>query len=131
MIYKIDVENMNFEIEVGELTGGTAQVKVNGKPYKIIIENLDIVTAPVQTSPPAAGTNAPAGAGSIMAPIPGLILDIIVKAGDRVEAGDTVAIMEAMKMENNLVTNAAGTVKEINVQKGEQVNTGDLIMIIG
>jgi biotin carboxyl carrier protein len=152
MIYKINVDNMNFEVEVGEITGGTAQVTVNGKPYKIIIENRDnsnggIVTAPIQTSAhepvspsvshkpdvpaPAARTTAPAGAGSIMAPIPGLILDIMVKVGDRVEAGDTVVIMEAMKMENNLVTNATGTVREISVQKGAQVNTGDLIMIIG
>ncbi|MBU1181090.1 MAG: biotin/lipoyl-binding protein [Proteobacteria bacterium] len=143
---------MNFEVEVGEITGGTAQVTVNGKPYKVIIEDYDnsegmIATAPVQTSvqapvnPPvstkpvvpaqAARTTAPAGAGSIVAPIPGLILDIMVKVGDSVEAGDPVVIMEAMKMENNLVTDVTGTVKEINVQKGAQVNTGDLIMIIG
>jgi len=131
MIYEIKVENMNLEIEVGELTGGTAQITVNGKPYKITIENRDILTAPVQTSPPAAGTAAHAGAGSIVAPIPGLILDIMVKVGDRVEAGDTVVIMEAMKMENNLVTDTTGIVREINVQKGARVNTGDLIMIIG
>ncbi|MFH1976747.1 MAG: biotin/lipoyl-containing protein [Pseudomonadota bacterium] len=152
MVYKINIDNTNFAVEVGEVSGGTAQVTVNGKPYKVIIENYDnsiggIVTAPVQTSvqapvnPPvstkpdvpaqAARTTAPAGAGSIVAPIPGLILDIMVKVGDSVEAGDTVVIMEAMKMENNLVTNTTGTVREINVQKGAQVNTGDLIMIIG
>ncbi|MBU0545389.1 MAG: acetyl-CoA carboxylase biotin carboxyl carrier protein subunit [Proteobacteria bacterium] len=152
MVYKINVDNMSFEIEVGELTGGTAQITVNGKPYKVIIEdygnsNGGIVTAPVQTSAPepvsppvstkpyvpapAARASAPAGVGSVVAPIPGLILDIMVKVGDSVEAGDTVAIMEAMKMENNLVTNITGTVREINVQKEAQVNTGDLIMIIG
>ena len=152
MIYKINVDSMNFEVEVGEITGGTAQVTVNGKPYKIIIEGYDnsnggIITAPVQTSVQApvnlpvstkpvvpaqvARTTAPARAGSIVAPIPGLILDIMVKVGDRVESGDPVVIIEAMKMENNLVTDTTGTVKEINVQKGAQVNTGDLIMIIG
>jgi len=143
---------MNFEVEVGEITGGTAQVTVNGKPYKIIIEGYDnsnggVAAAPVQTSvqapvnppvstkpivpAPAAGRTAPAGAGSIVAPIPGLILDIMVKVGDSVEAGDPVVIIEAMKMENNLVADTAGTVMEINVQKGAQVNTGDLIMVIG
>jgi biotin carboxyl carrier protein len=152
MIYKINVDNMNFEVEVGEITGGTAQVTVNGKPYKIIIENCDssnggIVTAPIHTSAheplsssvshkpdvpaPAARATASAGAGSIMAPLPGLILDIMVKVGDSVEAGDAVVIMEAMKMENNLVANATGTVREISVQKGAHVKTGDLIMIIG
>ena len=143
MIYKINVDSMNFEVEVGEITGGTAQVTVNGKPYKIIIEGYDnsncgVVTAPVQTSvqapvnpPVSSKTVVPAGAGSIVAPIPGLILDIMVKVGDKVEAGDPVVIMEAMKMENNLITDFTGTVKEINIQKGAQVNTGDLIMIIG
>jgi len=152
VIYKINVDSMNFEVEVGEITGGTAQVTVNGKPYKIIIEGYDnsnggVVTAPVKSSAPepvnppvstkpfvpapAARKTASAGAGYIVAPIPGLILDIMVKVGDRVEAGDPVVIIEAMKMENNLVANTTGTVKEINVQKGAQVNTGDLIMIIG
>jgi len=55
----------------------------------------------------------------------------MVKAGDRVEAGDTVVIMEAIKMENSLVSDITGTVREIIVQKSTQVNTGDLIMIIG
>lgn len=127
---------MNFEIEVGEVIGGTGQVAINGKPYKITIENRDYSNAgndtkPIQTSGPAAVTTFPAGAGSIMAPIPGLVLDVMVNVGDRVEAGQTVVILEAMKMENSLVTNAAGTVREIYVQKGAQVNTGDLIMIIG
>ncbi|MFO7665579.1 MAG: biotin/lipoyl-containing protein [Desulfobacterales bacterium] len=154
MIYKINVDSMNFEVEVGEITGGTAQVTVNGKPYKIIIEGYDnsnggVAAAPVQTSPapvnppslskpdipaipaPALKKTSPAGAGSIVAPIPGLILDIMVKVGDRVEAGDPVVIIEAMKMENNLVADTTGTVKEIIVQKGAQVSTGDLIMIIG
>jgi glutaconyl-CoA/methylmalonyl-CoA decarboxylase subunit gamma len=140
MIYKINVENLNFEIEVGELTGGTAQVKVNGKPYKITIEKCDkpdggIGTVPANPSvsvpAPAARKSVPPGAGSITAPIPGLILDILVKVGDRVQAGDTTVVMEAMKMENNIVSNIAGTVKEINVQKGAHVKTGDLIMIIG
>ncbi len=150
MVYKINVDSMNFEVEVGEITGGTAQVTVNGKPYKIIIEGYDnlnggVAAAPVQTSlepvnspvstepvvpAPAARKIASAGAGSIVAPIPGLILDIMVKVGDSVEAGDPVVIIEAMKMENNLVTDTTGIVREINVQKGAQVNTGDLIMII-
>jgi biotin carboxyl carrier protein len=136
MIYKINVENMNFEIEIGELTGGTGEIAINGKPYKITIEKRDYSNVgndarPVQASKPAAGSTSPAGAGSIMAPIPGLVLDLMVNVGDRVEAGQTVVILEAMKMENSLVANAAGKVKEIKVRKGAQVNTGDLIMIIG
>jgi glutaconyl-CoA/methylmalonyl-CoA decarboxylase subunit gamma len=129
MNYKINVENMNFEIEVGELTGGTAQVTVNGKPYRITIEKPESVGGVDNAH--ADRKRAPAGAGSVTAPIPGLILDITVKDGERVEAGDTVVVMEAMKMENNIVSNVSGRVKEINVQKGAHVKTGDLIMIIG
>jgi glutaconyl-CoA/methylmalonyl-CoA decarboxylase subunit gamma len=151
MAYKINVDNTDFVVEVGEITGEMAQVTVNGKSYKVIIGDYDnsessVVPLPVQTSaqepvippvsakqdvPAPAARTAPAEAGSILAPIPGLILDIMVKVGDRVEAGDTVIIMEAMKMENNIVTDITGTVREINVQKGAQVNTGELIMIIG
>ncbi|MDP3283735.1 MAG: acetyl-CoA carboxylase biotin carboxyl carrier protein subunit, partial [Desulfobacterales bacterium] len=80
---------------------------------------------PVSTSLPAPGS------ASIVAPIPGVILDIAVQVGDKVEAGQTVVIIEAMKMENNLVSSTDGIVREIRVQKGAKVKTGDLIMIIG
>ena len=70
------------------------------------------------------------GAGTVTAPIPGLILRINVAVGDAVTAGQTVAVMEAMKMENNLTSAVSGTVQEIRVQKGSEVATGDVIMII-
>jgi biotin carboxyl carrier protein len=66
----------------------------------------------------------------VAAPIPGLIVKINVAVGDSVTAGQTVAIMEAMKMENNLTCAVSGTVQEIRVQKGSEVATGDVIMII-
>jgi biotin carboxyl carrier protein len=75
--------------------------------------------------------NRQAGTEVVVAPIPGLILDIKVAAGDSVSAGQVVAVMEAMKMENNLVSNVSGTVQEIRVQKGAEVSTGDVIMLIG
>ncbi|WP_373499781.1 biotin/lipoyl-containing protein, partial [Desulfococcus sp.] len=70
------------------------------------------------------------GTGTVAAPIPGLILKINVAVGDTVTAGQTVAIMEAMKMENNLTCAVSGVVQEIRVQKGSEVATGDVIMII-
>lgn len=137
MMYKINVENMNFEIEAGELAGGTAQIKVNGKPYKVIIDKCDdpgdgIDTATVtscDSSKPDVSVHV--GTGSVTAPIPGLIIDVPVKVGERVEAGDTIVIIEAMKMENNIVSDVAGIVREIKVHKGAHVKTGDLIIIIG
>ena len=58
------------------------------------------------------------GQESILAPIPGLILEVKVKVGDAVNAGQIVAVLEAMKMENSLITHVSGTVKEIRVEKG-------------
>ena len=70
------------------------------------------------------------GGGAVVAPIPGLILQIKVKVGDAVSAGQVVAIMEAMKMENNISSNISGTVTAIRAGEGSQVTTGDVIMVI-
>jgi glutaconyl-CoA/methylmalonyl-CoA decarboxylase subunit gamma len=69
-------------------------------------------------------------AGEIVAPIPGRIMDIKVKVGDPVAKGQTVATMEAMKMENNITSTMDGFVQMIRVQKDSEVATGEVIMII-
>jgi biotin carboxyl carrier protein len=69
--------------------------------------------------------------GEIIAPIPGRIMDVKVKFGDPVTKGQTVATMEAMKMENNIISTIDGVVQEIRVQKDSEVATGEVIMIIG
>jgi biotin carboxyl carrier protein len=86
---------------------------------------------PEPPAAPVAPSVTPAGGGTVVAPIPGLILDVKVKVGDQVLAGETVAVMEAMKMENNVVSDVSGTVKEVMVQKGAEVSTGDVLMTIG
>jgi len=132
MLYKIKIGDEKFEIEVGEIKGGVAAVNVNGEVYAVEIENYDSVAVPAAISQTPASTSVPVpGSAPIVAPIPGIILDIAVQVGDKVEAGQTVVIIEAMKMENNLVSAVDGIVREIRVQKGAHVKTGDLIMIIG
>ena len=151
MKYQLEVGGKKFEVQVGEISKGIARVTVNDAPYEVKIENLTevigdgraqppvqaSVQAPAAVPAPAATTTqtaAPApmaGTEVVAAPIPGLILDIKVAAGDSVSAGQVVAVMEAMKMENNLISNVAGTVQEIRVQKGAEVATGDVIMLIG
>jgi glutaconyl-CoA/methylmalonyl-CoA decarboxylase subunit gamma len=157
MKYQIAVGEKKFEVEIREVKDGHAQVTVNNTPYDIHIENypemMDEITgtqktqqtrnqappqsrAPMPVSPStatvAARTPAPSvGDNFVTAPIPGLILELMVKVGDTVSAGQVVAIMEAMKMENNLTCDVSGTVKEIRVQKGAQVVTGDVIIVIG
>jgi len=150
MKYNIAVKDKKFKIEVKEVADGMAAVIIDGEPCQVRIENYAEVmpTAAVSrrtavASKPAAASAAPVppkpvapevnsgGDTVITAPIPGLIMDIKVKVGDTVLAGETLAIMEAMKMENNIVSNVAGTVKEVPIQKGAEVKTGDVIMVIG
>ena len=86
-------------------------VTVNGVAYNVTVEE---------------GTGA-AVASAVKAPMPGNILDVKVKAGDSVKAGDTLLILEAMKMENEISAPQDGTIASVNVRKGDVVNSGDLL----
>ena len=85
----------------------------------------DATAAP---APAAAAPKAPAGANSVTAPLPGTITKILVQVGQQVKAGETVLVMEAMKMENNITAEFDGTVKAILVQQGAQVQSGDALV---
>ena len=74
--------------------------------------------------------SASAGGKPVVAPLPGTINDIKVKVGDKVSAGDTVVILEAMKMQNNIEAETSGTVTSINVNKGDAVMEGDTLVTI-
>lgn len=90
--------------------------------------------APQATAPAAqtATASAPQGKGEVVtAPLPGVILDIKVKVGDTVKAGQTVAVLEAMKMENEIEATASGTVTAVNAGKGDSVLEGAAIITIG
>ena len=105
-------------------------ITVNGVAYSVSVEETAAGAAPVAAAPVAAPA-APAGAAgavAVKAPMPGNILDVKVKAGDSVKAGDVLAILEAMKMENEIVAPQDGTVASINVNKGDTVNSGDVLV---
>ena len=105
-------------------------ITVNGVAYSVSVEETAAGAAPVAAAPVAAPA-APAGAAgavAVKAPMPGNILDVKVKAGDSVKAGDVLAILEAMKMENEIVAPQDGTVASINVHKGDTVNSGDTLV---
>ena len=106
-------------------------VTVNGVAYNVTVEEgtgAAAASAPVAAAPaaPAAPAGA-AGSVTVTAPMPGNILDVKVKAGDSVKAGDTLLILEAMKMENEISAPQDGTVASVNVRKGDVVNSGDLL----
>ena len=107
--------------------------KPSPSPQKVLTPVKGPIATPKKPAPTAAVT-VPEKAhlrGEIVAPIPGLILDVKVKAGDPVTKGQTVATMEAMKMENNIASTMDGIVQEIRVQKDSEVATGEVIMIVG
>ena len=114
-------------------------ITVNGVAYSVSVEETAAGAAPVAAAPvaapaapkaPAAPAAAPkaAGAVSVKAPMPGNILDVKVAAGASVKAGDVLIILEAMKMENEIVAPQDGTVASVNVNKGDTVNSGDVLV---
>lgn len=149
--YNFRINGHDYQVDVNSVEGGIADVTVNGTDYKV--ELADAVPAPAQqavrpapqatftaapapqATAPAAQTataSAPQGKGEVVtAPLPGVILDIKVKVGDAVKAGQTVAVLEAMKMENEIESTASGTVTAVNAGKGDSVLEGAAIITIG
>ena len=154
--YNFRINGYDYQVDVNSVEGGIADVTVNGTDYKV--ELADAVPAPAQqavrpapqtvsTGAPAvtpqatapapqaaqtATSSAPQGKGEVVtAPLPGVILDIKVKVGDAVKAGQTVAVLEAMKMENEIESTASGTVTAVNAGKGDSVLEGAAIITIG
>ena len=117
-------------------------ITVNGTPYNVTVEDANGSAAPVAAAPapasapapaPAAAPAAPAapaaaGSVSVDAPMPGNILDIKVSNGASVKAGDVLLILEAMKMENEIVAPQDGTVASVNVNKGDTVEAGQTLV---
>ena len=104
-------------------------ITVNGVAYSVSVEETAAGAAPVAA--PAAAPKAAAGAAgavAVKAPMPGNILDVKVAAGASVKAGDVLVILEAMKMENEIVAPQDGTVASVNVNKGDTVNSGDVLV---
>lgn len=115
-------------------------ISVNGTSYNVEVEELGAFSAPVPAPavpaapaavPAAPKAAAPAADGTqVKAPMPGNILDVRVAAGDAVAAGDVLMILEAMKMENEILAPDAGRVVSVQVSKGASVNSGDVLAVL-
>jgi len=112
-------------------------VEVDGEVFKVRVSGAGMTV--MAGSGPATGSGAPAarpavprsGEGTVIAPMQGLIVKIPVKPGDAVKLGDVVAVLEAMKMQNDIVTTVAGTVLEVYVKEGEVVSPSQLLLAVG
>ena len=113
-------------------------ITVNGVPYNVTVEENGS-SAPAKSAPAPAPAVAEApqpaapkasGKVSVEAPMPGNILDVKVKAGDSVKSGDSLLILEAMKMENDIVSPSDGEIASVNVSKGDSVDAGQVLITI-
>lgn len=143
--YKYTINGNVYEVIIKNVEDDVANVEVNGTLYKVNMESKEKKTTtikrPVQktAAPVAASTSAAAapkptasGAqGAVKSPLPGVILDITCNVGDEVKRGQKIAILEAMKMENNINADRDGKVVEIKVTKGQSILEGAEIIIIG
>ncbi len=117
--FRITVNGQAYDVDVEEIKGGQAASPINTAPVQVA-QNTTPSPAPVSSG----GT----GSTKVVAPMQGKIVAVNVSEGEMVESGDVVAILEAMKMENEIVASEAGTVATVDVAAGQAVDVGDLII---
>lgn len=158
--YEYKVKGVDYVVEIQDIEGNIANVTVNGIPFEVEMKqpvkagkqkvklseerrvkseefnssSSSATNASSATSESSAPTTKPAAAAAsgkpVVAPLPGTINEIKVKVGDKVNAGDTVVVLEAMKMQNNIDAETSGTIASINVNKGDAVMEGDTLVTI-
>ena len=141
--YKYTINGNKYNVTIGDIEENIAHVEVNGTPYTVEMEKAPaapkkVVRPVVAAAPAAAAAPEPAkvsrpaagGKSGIKSPLPGVILQVKVNVGDQVTKGQVLMVLEAMKMENNILSDKDGKVAAINVSKGDSILEGtDLIVI--
>lgn len=140
--YNYKIKGQDFNVKIENVEGDIAKVEVNGIQFEVQLEKpvaqpkpvVRAVAAPVKTvEAPKAVIDAAqiaAGVTVVAAPLPGTINDIKVQVGQEVKKGDTLVILEAMKMENNIDSERDGKVASVNVNKGDTVMEGSVLVTI-
>ena len=139
--YRYKINGNLYKVTVGDIEDNNVHVEVNGTAYTVELEKksspkIKPVVRTASTSPatPPPAVTRPTLASSksgLKSPLPGVILEIKVKEGDTVKRGQTLIVLEAMKMENNIDADRNGVIKQILVQQGATVLEGDNLIIIG
>jgi glutaconyl-CoA/methylmalonyl-CoA decarboxylase subunit gamma len=136
MKLRVKIENRTYEVEVGDLLARPIQATIDGEVFEVWPEEAASQPGePVSTIPagslPAQVTEtvpAPSASGAVLAPIPGVIVSVDVKPGDTVEHGQTLCILEAMKMKNAIRATRAGKIATIHITVGETVRHSQALM---
>ncbi len=150
--YKFKINGTDYNVTVEDPEENVVNVVVNGNSHKVELEDMPMVapapvvrprpvaaaTPAVAAATPAAAASAPAAAPvaagdgkPLKTPLPGVVLEIYVNVGDTIKAGQKVLMLEAMKMENSIEADKDGVVKAIKVSKGDSVQEGDVLILIG
>lgn len=150
--YKYKIGGLQYDVTIDSIKGNIAQVEVNGIPFEVEMQGSTLVEEDLPTqaaadapaaapaaAQPAAPTAAPAAAPAagpgegapVKAPLPGVVAKILVAMGQSVKKGETVLVLEAMKMENNITAECDGKVTGICVAAGDSVMEGTTLITIG
>ena len=138
--YNYKIKGAPYNVKINGIEENIAKVEVNGIEFEVELEKpvaqpkpvVRAVAAPVKTieAPKAAQEAVEAGVSAVRAPLPGTVNDIKVTVGQAVKKGETVVVLEAMKMENNIDSDRDGKIQEVKVQKGETVMEGAILVTI-
>ena len=140
--YKYSINGNKYDVAINEVKDTTAKVTVNGEEYTIewekpVEEKPVVKVQPVAAKPAVAPAAKPAAAAAVAVdghaikpPLPGVIIDVKVNVGDTVAKGQTVVVLEAMKMENNINADRDGKVTAIQVTKGDTVADGAVLIVL-
>jgi len=140
--YEVSIDGQQYSVEIIRDDGRLALLKVDDQEYEV--EAINVSAAPASGASPAEGAAPAASAASsspqgavgaggleVRAPMPGLVLQVMATVGQRVKDGDALIRLEAMKMENDIQSHAEGTVKEIRVAQGDEVQEGEVLLVLG
>jgi len=137
-VYRVQVGGREYEVTIEDVNARPVRATVNGQTVQVWPPEPRRGAAPVEaTAPPATVVASPtataaqpgvASASQVRAPMPGVIVDVLVQPGDRVEVGADLCVLDAMKMNNRIRATRAGTVAQVHVNVGQQVQYGDLLV---
>ena len=137
--YKFTINDVDYITEIKSVEDRIIELDVNGTSYTVLIDKevkqtktpTLLRSVAIPSTDQGAQVKATSKTGTIKSPLPGTIIDIFVKPGDKVSVGQRILLLEAMKMENNIESDKSGSVTEIKISKGDAVMEGDVLLVIG